>query len=118
MVESRRFRGFVELEAHKTHLWNDDFSKPANVPHRIPINPIPAWIIFLLGLILAGHHQTSMESTMMHSQVPPNSRITCTAWLTTTGRQPPHWSLRSPLHHLPPPEHLPSHFIIFITAAF
>ncbi|OQU98600.1 hypothetical protein CLAIMM_04358 [Cladophialophora immunda] len=29
-------------------------------------NPVPAMIIFLLGTILGGHHQSTVESTMMH----------------------------------------------------
>ncbi|KIW09949.1 hypothetical protein PV08_11725 [Exophiala spinifera] len=29
-------------------------------------NPVPTMIIFLLGVILGGHHQDTMESTMMH----------------------------------------------------
>jgi hypothetical protein len=69
MVESRAFRNFGQLNAQDTQLHNDDFSKPAHAQTRIPINPIPAMIIFLLGLILAGHHQNSKESTMMHNQV-------------------------------------------------
>ncbi|KAK6362464.1 hypothetical protein LTS17_012837 [Exophiala oligosperma] len=32
-------------------------------------NPVPTMIIFLLGVILGGHHQDTMESTMMHKWV-------------------------------------------------
>ncbi|RFU33044.1 hypothetical protein B7463_g3278, partial [Scytalidium lignicola] len=66
MVESKALRG---TEAHDMHLNNDGVSKPTHVRSRIRINPIPAMIIFLLGLIISGHHQTSKESTMMHNQV-------------------------------------------------
>lgn len=33
------------------------------------INPLPPLMIFVLGMILAGHHQESMEATMMHKWV-------------------------------------------------
>ena len=76
MVESKAFRSIIEPGTYDMHLHG--FSKPANVRPCITINPIPAMVIFLLGLILAGHHQTSMESTMMHYQVPPNFQTTYT----------------------------------------
>jgi hypothetical protein len=36
--------------------------------YRIPLNPLPGLIIMLLGIMMSGHHQDSMVSTMMHAQ--------------------------------------------------
>jgi hypothetical protein len=36
--------------------------------YRTPLNPMPALTIMLLGMMMSGHHQTSMVSTMMHAQ--------------------------------------------------
>lgn len=35
---------------------------------RVPLNPIPALIILLLGVMMSSHHQSSMVSTMVHKQ--------------------------------------------------
>lgn len=35
---------------------------------NLPMNPMPALIILLLGLMLGAHHQASMVSTTMHAQ--------------------------------------------------
>jgi hypothetical protein len=32
------------------------------------LNPMPGVVILLLGLLMSGHHQTSMVSTMVHKQ--------------------------------------------------
>lgn len=66
MVESETLHAFVKVDDAPIR---QTFSKPKDVRPRAPINPIPAMIIFLLGLILAGHHQTNMESAMMHNHV-------------------------------------------------
>ncbi|KAE8418085.1 hypothetical protein BDV36DRAFT_308891 [Aspergillus pseudocaelatus] len=34
----------------------------------VPLNPMPALIILLLGLMMGSHHQDSMTSTMVHKQ--------------------------------------------------
>jgi hypothetical protein len=41
-----------------------------NVPRSqgVPLNPMPALIILLLGMMMGSHHQTSMTSTMVHKQ--------------------------------------------------
>jgi hypothetical protein len=36
--------------------------------YRIPMNPMPALTIMLLGMMMSSHHQASMVSTMLHSQ--------------------------------------------------
>ncbi|TVY49974.1 putative membrane protein [Lachnellula occidentalis] len=67
MVESKALRRL--FKAYPEALPHDgEFSKHLRPQPGIPINPIPAMVIFLLGMILGGHHQMSMESTMMHKQ--------------------------------------------------
>lgn len=34
----------------------------------VPLNPMPALIILLLGMMMGSHHQVSMTSTMVHKQ--------------------------------------------------
>jgi hypothetical protein len=41
----------------------------AGLPARARINPMPVLVIFLLGVILSGHHQASAESKHMHKYV-------------------------------------------------
>lgn len=36
--------------------------------YRVPMNPMPALTIMLLGMMMSAHHQASMVSTMLHSQ--------------------------------------------------
>lgn len=36
--------------------------------YGFPMNPIPALIVFLLGIMMSAHHQESMISTMIHKQ--------------------------------------------------
>ncbi len=35
--------------------------------YQIPLNPVPALVIMLLGIMMSSHHQDSMVSTMMVS---------------------------------------------------
>jgi hypothetical protein len=36
--------------------------------YKFPMNPIPALIVLLLGLMMSSHHQETMISTMIHKQ--------------------------------------------------
>lgn len=36
--------------------------------YTLSLNPMPALVIMILGLMMSAHHQTSMVSTMMHAQ--------------------------------------------------
>ncbi|TVY41895.1 putative membrane protein [Lachnellula subtilissima] len=67
MVESKALRRLVKAYPEAPPP-NSEFSKHLQPQLGISINPIPAMIIFLLGMILGGHHQMSTESTMMHKQ--------------------------------------------------
>ncbi|KAF2492595.1 hypothetical protein BU16DRAFT_465910 [Lophium mytilinum] len=42
------------------------FAQPAQ--YAFSMNPMPALIIYLLGRMMSSHHQTSMVSTMIHTQ--------------------------------------------------
>lgn len=44
----------------------DEWTQPAT--EKISLNPMPAVTIMLLGMMMSGHHQQSMVSTMMHKQ--------------------------------------------------
>jgi hypothetical protein len=37
--------------------------------YRFSLNPLPALVILLLGLMMSAHHQSSMEAAMVHKQV-------------------------------------------------
>jgi hypothetical protein len=36
--------------------------------YRFSMNPIPALVVLLLGMMMSSHHQASMVSTMVHKQ--------------------------------------------------
>lgn len=57
-ADSFGFRQDQDLE----HRWTE----PAT--YHTPLNPMPALTIMLLGMMMGGHHQDSMVSTMMHAQ--------------------------------------------------
>lgn len=40
----------------------------APATHGISLNPIPALVILLLGIMMSSHHQESTISTMIHKQ--------------------------------------------------
>ncbi|EXJ78443.1 hypothetical protein A1O1_08843 [Capronia coronata CBS 617.96] len=61
MVESRA--SFSRRQASEDSLTLNE--KQILIP-GYSTNPVPAMIIFLLGTILGGHHQDTVESTMMH----------------------------------------------------
>lgn len=69
MVESRPSSwGLSKRPASEEVSLTLNEKKQTLIPGYSP-NPLPAMIIFLLGLILGGHHQNTAESTMMHKWV-------------------------------------------------
>ncbi|KAL4750176.1 hypothetical protein BDW72DRAFT_120036 [Aspergillus terricola var. indicus] len=70
LFESKRVKSWLNntilrapsrLEAHETaNAWN------APDTQEVSLNPMPALIILLLGMMMGGHHQTSMVSSMVH----------------------------------------------------
>ncbi|RDW94055.1 Ytp1 family protein [Aspergillus mulundensis] len=69
LLESRRLKSWLNntilrapthLEAETAHAWS------APDTQEVSLNPMPALIILLLGMMMGGHHQTSMVSSMVH----------------------------------------------------
>ncbi|KAL4820675.1 hypothetical protein BDW67DRAFT_152967 [Aspergillus spinulosporus] len=70
LFESKRVKNWLNntilrapsrVEAHGTaNAWN------APDTQEVSLNPMPALIILLLGMMMGGHHQTSMLSSMVH----------------------------------------------------
>jgi hypothetical protein len=69
MVEPSGFHRITEKGDYEMYIEENGSMEARVSPSSPVINPIPTMIILLLGGILAGHHQTSMESTMMHKTV-------------------------------------------------
>lgn len=73
LIESKRVRdslndtvlkpsGRVELHGPNAAAWQTPKSQ------RSSLNPMPALVIMLLGMMMSSHHQDSMVSTMVHAQ--------------------------------------------------
>ncbi|KAJ5206358.1 hypothetical protein N7491_003022 [Penicillium cf. griseofulvum] len=54
----------IQPPAHGT---SDDAWRPPK-SQGVSLNPMPALVIMLLGMMMGSHHQTSMTSTMVHKQ--------------------------------------------------
>jgi len=72
LIESKNIRGLLNTTKQApNHLpYQSDEPKALEEPksYRFPMNPIPALIVLLLGLMMSSHHQESMVSSMIHSQ--------------------------------------------------
>lgn len=68
LVESTTVRKLLNASVH-THF-SSDGNSALNPPrtYDFSLNPIPALVICLLGIVMGSHHQTSMTSTMVHKQ--------------------------------------------------
>jgi cytochrome b561 len=72
LVESEKVRNFLNTTivasatAHRTQRTGDPFLPPKS--YASSMNPFPALIIFLLGLLMSSHDQSSMVSTTIHKQ--------------------------------------------------
>lgn len=116
MAESKALRRLVKIYPKDLPYVHESIDFP-NLQSKIPINPIPAMIIFLLGMILGGHHQISVESTMMHKQVSSHpfpqslkSVLTYLVW------KPAHFCSCSTMLQLSPASHIPTDLDKSITA--
>lgn len=66
LIESRRVRNLLNTNILASPA---NRGKEATPPSYVTsMNPFPALIILLLGLMMSSHHQTSMVSTMVHKQ--------------------------------------------------
>ena len=75
LAESRRVRDWINQTALRPPPIALDKEYPSGADEwRLPrsqgvsLNPMPATIILLLGLMMSSHHQHSMVSTMVHTQ--------------------------------------------------
>ena len=73
LVESRRIRDllntsilFPSSSSSSVKLHDEPWTPPKT--YSFSMNPFPALIILLLGLMMSSHHQASMVSTMVHKQ--------------------------------------------------
>lgn len=65
LLESKRVRSWLKqsiLGASRNQSNEDE------EPSSVSFNPMPALIIFLLGMMMGGHQQKQMVSTMVHKQ--------------------------------------------------
>ncbi|KAH8701691.1 integral membrane protein [Talaromyces proteolyticus] len=65
LLESKRVRKWV-----KQSILGNNFRQQQTEEDEsgVSFNPMPALIIFLLGMMMGGHHQKQMVSTMVHKQ--------------------------------------------------
>ncbi|KAG5982910.1 hypothetical protein E4U55_001145 [Claviceps digitariae] len=73
MIESSSIQNFLDTAVRGVYsLPSPDEPTPekchASEAHRIPLNPIPALVILLLGFLMSSHHQSTSTSTMLHRQ--------------------------------------------------
>jgi hypothetical protein len=72
LIESKRVKSWIHSAIVRQSAPRSQYGEhDANweePPKHISLNPMPALIIFLLGLMMGSHHQTLMVSTMMHRQ--------------------------------------------------
>lgn len=68
LFESTRIRDWLNGTVLQIpHGSSDEAWQPPKT-QRVSLNPMPALIIMLLGMMMGSHHQTSMTSTMVHKQ--------------------------------------------------
>jgi hypothetical protein len=71
LIESKRIRNLMNTPTHchpKFEYLADRevFEEPRS--YGFSMNPIPALVVLLLGMMMSSHHQESMVSTMIHAQ--------------------------------------------------
>ncbi|KAL8953003.1 MAG: hypothetical protein Q9222_001118 [Ikaeria aurantiellina] len=72
LIESKKVRELLNASFSRLSVNQDQhpYKEPWNPPrtYSFSMNPFPALIILLLGLMMSSHHQHSMVSTMVHKQ--------------------------------------------------
>ncbi|KAI5361214.1 hypothetical protein Slin15195_G123270 [Septoria linicola] len=66
--QSRGHDNRVHIDASRYSMIEGDQQREELQSSPIPMNPVPALTIMVLGMMMSGHHQSSMVSTMMHAQ--------------------------------------------------
>lgn len=67
LIESKRIRDLLNTVKAFDPSYDPATTKEPK-SYRTPMNPIPALVVLLLGLMMSSHHQESMVSTMIHTQ--------------------------------------------------
>lgn len=73
LVESSRIRDLLNTTVHDDppeHSYSDEEREQRQRPktYEISLNPIPALVILLLGIMMSSHQQSTMISSMVHKQ--------------------------------------------------
>ncbi|KAI0097450.1 hypothetical protein GGR51DRAFT_578114 [Nemania sp. FL0031] len=76
LIESTRIRDLLNTTtteaslSHPSHIYSDEERAALEPPrqYEFSINPIPALVILLLGIMMSSHKQQTMISTMVHKQ--------------------------------------------------
>lgn len=76
LIESTSIRDMLNTTtteaalSHPTHAYNDEERAALEAPrqYEFSVNPIPALVILLLGIMMSSHTQQSMISSMVHKQ--------------------------------------------------
>lgn len=79
LVESRRIGNvlnqsvIVQIGENRRPYNIETPRRPGTAGHKVSLNPLPALVIFCLGVMMSQHHQSSALSTKIHVQVYPGS---------------------------------------------
>lgn len=76
LIESTRIRELLNTTvydaalSHPSHAYSDEEREALQAPreYEFSINPIPALVILLLGIMMSSHTQHNMVSSMVHKQ--------------------------------------------------
>lgn len=68
LVESVTVRNLLNAAVHTDASSDGNNALRPPKSYEFSLNPIPALVICLLGIMMGSHHQTSMTSTMVHKQ--------------------------------------------------
>lgn len=72
LIESSRVRDLLNTvqQVGQPHSYHPEGQSALEPPksYRFSMNPLPALVVLLLGMMMSSHHQESMVSTMIHKQ--------------------------------------------------
>lgn len=69
LIESTRIRSLLNATKSTPQLsYPSESQEQEPKSYAFPMNPIPALVILLLGLMMSSHHQETMVATMIHTQ--------------------------------------------------
>lgn len=69
VIESKRIREFLNStkQTSSSHL-SPNTNDPEPETYKFSMNPLPALVTFLVGIMMSSHHQFSMISAIIHKQ--------------------------------------------------